>query len=188
MRKHYFTFLLAAFAIHANLHSNGMESSTKKASQHSPYYGPTEINGKTMESLVIFGPATINNSTITQTATLKGPVDAAHSSFNILHVDGIAKFHDVKAKVFSINGPVIANDSTLDEVSIASNELTLSNTAVKKLTVLINNYTPEKQTVYLERGSKIETLIFDSKKGIVVLEDSSSKVEHLEGGVIKQKE
>ena len=188
MRKHYFTFFLAAFAVHAALHSNVMESATKKAPQHSPYYGPTEINGKTMESLVIFGPATINNSTITQTATLKGPVDAAHSSFKALHVDGIAKLHDIKVGVFSINGPVIANDSTLDEVSIATNELTLSNTAVQKLTVKINNYTPDKQTVYLEKGSKIGKLIFESKKGVVVIEDSTSKVEHLEGGVIKQKE
>ncbi|MBA2369235.1 MAG: hypothetical protein H0V82_09465 [Candidatus Protochlamydia sp.] len=184
-KQHYFTFLMAAFAISANLHSHGMESQTKKAAQHSPYYGPTEINGKTMESLVVFGPAKINNSNITQTATLKGPVDAEHSTFNILHVDGIAKFHDVKANMFSINGPVIANDSKLDEISIASNELTLSNTAVNRLTVRINNYTPDKQTVYLEKGSKIGTLIFESKKGVVVMEDSTSKVEHLEGGSIR---
>jgi hypothetical protein len=158
----------------------------KKNTTHAPYYGPTEINNKTVEQLTIYGPAFIKNTQVKEKAILKGPVNAQGSTFNDIQVDGIAKFEDVKVNQLSVNGPLAAVNSTLNEITIASNELSLMGTNVNRLMVKTNHFTFGKQTVYLDKESKVEHLSFESGKGVVILEDAASSVTKLEGGELRR--
>lgn len=146
------------------------------------FYGPTKIVNRTMTDLTIYGPANITGSTIGALATLKGPVEASHSSFNNLHIEGIAKLDEVQvAHELAINGPIFATHCTIDSILIASQELTLSNCRVNHLLVKKNS-NPGEQRVYLDKGTVIGTLMFESQNGRVVSGDATVVVKHLEGG------
>lgn len=145
------------------------------------HYGPTTINNEKIPSLTIYGPATITNTTVEGKTIVKGPVEALHSNFDKVEIHGIAKFDDVKAKELVISGPIFASQSTLEDVSVTADKFGFSNSKVTKLVVK-----GDKQSrVYLEKGATVNSLVFESKKGVVVLGDSSSRVENLEGGTIE---
>lgn len=153
-------------------------------SEGSVHYGPTRINNEKIKGLTIYGPASVSNTSVTNETTIKGPIEASYSSFENMHIDGIAKLDHVKVSgELNMNGPVYAFDSDINEISIATSELRLSNTRVTKLVVRKND-NPQRQRVYLERQSKVDTLIFEAKDGIVVLIDSTASVGKLEGGEI----
>lgn len=150
----------------------------------SVHYGPTTISNQTMEDLTVYGPATINNSKVTKMATIKGPVKAINSSFNSVNINGIANFEDVKVtKELFINGPIYAKNSTLGEVSVASDEVALSNSTAAKIVVRKNDRNNNRQHVYLEKGSKVESIVFEMGDGQVILGDSTVSVKDVKGGV-----
>ncbi len=150
------------------------------------YYGPKTIRDRSLEQVTIYGPARIEHSTVNQ-CTVRGPLSASHSSFNDVHVDGPAEFDDVTvSKEVFINGPIDATESSFETISIASSDLTLSGCTVTTLRVRKND-SNIRQRVYLEKGTKIESIIFEKKGGRVIMGDSTVVVDHLEGGEFYRK-
>jgi hypothetical protein len=154
----------------------------------SVHYGPTNISNESLEDLTIYGPGTINDSTISKVAMIKGPVKAKNSSFNKLTLDGIANFENVTVNDLDMAGPLFAQNSTVKNASVASVRIGLSNSKIAKLVVRRNERDDRPPEVYLEKGAKIDSLTFESKNGRVILADSSSSVKNLEGGKIQSTE
>ncbi len=183
-----------SIALHGSLFADQTVENWSKhvpgtAENASVFYGPTQIKDKTMDDLTIYGPASISNTTINKMATVKGPLEVTKSTFSNIHIEGIAKFDDVKVtKELFINGPLYATNSTLEEVSIASSELKLSNTKVNKILVRKDALRINQQVVYLDKGTKIDSLTFEAKNGRVVFLDSTVSITNLEGGKIEKKE
>lgn len=176
--------LLAISVLNADTYSSEWVKNIPDANEQlSVFYGPTKIIKKTMEDLTVYGPAYITSSNITATTTIKGPVDASHTTFKNLNIDGIAKLDDVKVTGQLVNnGPVFAYNSTIEKMSVQSLELTLSNTKVDRLFVRINNNYPVEQRIYIEKGSEVNSVIFESKQGRIVPGDATVSVKHIEGG------
>ncbi len=174
--------LLVAHCVMANQY---VPDWAKFANEKDPsiHYGPTTINNEKLPSLTIYGPATITNTTVENQTIVKGPVEALHSNFDKIEISGIAKFEDVKAKELVIHGPIFASQSTLDNISVTADKFGFSNSKVTKLVVKGDG----QSRVYLEKGATINSLVFESKKGIVVLGDSASHVDNLEGGTTESK-
>lgn len=190
----FFTLTVLSLALNGGLVADEegvilVENETVSEKGTSVHYGATSINNETIEDLTIFGPAFINNSKITKLATIKGPIEAKHSSFNNIIIHGVANFDDVQVnKEIFINGPLFAVNSTFEEISIASDDLSLSNSQVAKLFVRKNDNPKKLQKVFLENGTKIDSIVFESRTGQVIRSDASVIVTNLEGGEIMLKD
>lgn len=152
------------------------------------YYGPTSIDNQNVENLTIYGPATIVNSKVTQSAIVKGPLEARGTSFNTLDVDGIVNLDDSKVnKDLSLNGPLYARKSTIENATIRSDLVALSDSKITKLVIKKSGRMTNGPRVFLEKGSKIDSLTFETNDGRVIYADDTVKVTNLEGGKIESK-
>lgn len=156
-----------------------------KPADSSVHYGPTTIQNQSLHELSVFGPAKIFDTTVNNTTTVKGALDAKNSILNTVRVDGIADLENVKisGQIF-INGPLYTRNSQIEEVSIASQELILSGTKVNKLIIRKNTRREIPQDVFLENGSQVNSIVFESKNGKVFFDDAGVSVNHIEGGEI----
>lgn len=148
------------------------------------YYGPTTLSGEELDEVTIYGPATFTDCIINVQATIAGPLKASKTTFESLHVDGFANLSDVKVvDDFYMNGPLKAKNSSFDSISIASSELTLSHCTVHTLLVRKSG-SKKPQVVYLNKGTKIGQLTFETEGGRVIAQDSESTVSELKGGTL----
>lgn len=157
----------------------------KNDEKKSVYYGPTNLSNRKSENLTIYGPAELNQMDISNKTLIKGPVEAKHSLFHDVQIDGIANFDNVKVAKITIHGPLYASNSQLTEASVTSTEAAFSQAKIGKLIMKKEHNDERQQRVYLEKGSKIDSLVFESPHGRVILVDSNSTVTNLQGGEIE---
>lgn len=153
-----------------------------RESSGSTHYGPTTIKNEKSENLTIFGPAKITSSDITGKVVLKGPVEAHDSVFNQVNITGIANLDGVKIKDLYMTGPLFANNSDFDNITITAYKIAFSNSRVKKL--VVKNVKSTNEKVFLEKNSTIDSIVFENKDGVVVLQDKTSSVKNVEGGKV----
>lgn len=148
------------------------------------YYGPTNLNRQSFENLTIYGPADINECTVTQLADFKGPVKASKSTFQTVHVDGLAKLDrsTVLEEVF-INGPLNAEDCKIHSISIASTGLSLTHCKVDRVLVRKNGNS-EPQRVYLGKETTVGAITFERGNGQVIMGDPTAVVNDVKGGSV----
>lgn len=163
-------------------------SDEKNDEKKSIYYGAIDLSDKVSENLTIYGPAHLEKVNISNKTLIKGPVAAKDSSFHDIQIDGVANFDHVKAQKLEMHGPLYARKSQIEEGTITSNEAAFSESQVKKLTIKKDRDDDRKPRIYLDKGSKIDYLNFESKNGRVILGDESSAVRKLEGGQIETKQ
>ena len=145
------------------------------------FTGHTTFTDQLLEDVTIHGPAHFKNCTVTKLATIKGPLDAVDSTLTNLYIHGIAKLDHVEVGELYTTGILFVLNSIIEEISILSDELSLTNTRVAKL--LVRKGT-KPQTVYLEKGSEVDWIQFERKGGIVIIADRSSTVEKVDGGTV----
>lgn len=142
---------------------------------------PTLIKDQSLVDVTINAPAQFQNAEITKLATVKGSLYAKESSLKNLYVIGNALVDQVRIKDLFIDGALFALNSEIEQMSILADELSLTNTQVKKMFVRKNG-SSLRQLVYMEKGSSVDSIEFESKQGTVILTDGSVEAPEVQGG------
>lgn len=169
------------------------------------YYGMANINGQELNGLTVFGTASIQKSNISGQTEINGPLSASASSFDSMQINGTVKGLEIQFNQMDVNGPVvltnstakgvisingilIANKSTLQDVSIAATEVALNDSSVQNIVVKENNRQKRPQYVFIRGNSTVTgTISFEQGNGIVVLEAGASINDNqVIGGIIKK--
>ncbi len=158
----------------------------QKALKDAVFTGPTYLSNVTADSLVVTGPFEFHNLTVTNDATIQGPIaNSEEGNFGRLEVTGPLMATNIHCKVLavigpahvskiqvrdntSILGPLVAKESTFQDLSGLGDRIVLENVEVRNIFIQKNSKKDEPQILDLLDKTLVKgNISFESGKGIV---------------------
>ena len=148
----------------------GPTSLEEKVLKDADFMGPTQLKDVTAESLSVMGSLTGKNI-ICKMLDVMGPVEVMH-----LKVEGEA----------SIMGPLTANQSKFENLSIVADEIILEDVEVNNIS--IKQEKTKKQVLQLKGSTLVKgNITFESGKGIIE-QDPGVKIQgKIKGAIVEKK-
>jgi hypothetical protein len=137
------------------------------------------------ENVNLTGPVTINESTI-YNATIKGDVTVDASSVFDLNVDGNAKFSRARIKNLTLTGNLDAKYTSIDQLTVSGSEIAFSYSNVNKI-IVKNDKNSQEQIIKLNDNSNVRSIVFESKNGLVIVDNTMTTTPDVQGGKIEKK-
>jgi hypothetical protein len=194
--------IIAASALAFQSSYAAQESTTKAAQNSEKHFGPTFIENKRLDTLTVFGPATLEHITVTggtdimgpakikestlSNIKISGPLDARKINISSLEATGPVKLErvsvDGKTKIY---GPLNAEESKFtDTITIATDKMTLDHTTAQNIEVQKNsNWLEKPQKVYLTNKTVVNgNISFEAGNGIVIVKKGATLKGEVKGG------
>jgi hypothetical protein len=147
-------------------------------------FGPASYKDVTLSSLEVIGPASLVDVKVEGHTNIQGPLEARDSKLNNLEVNGpVALQGTTITGQTMINGPLLLDKkSTVEDISIATNDMTIKDSMVNNIFVRKTDDKSKKQLITLEGAAHVKgTIKFEQEGGQVIMRDSA-KVDGLISG------
>lgn len=142
-----------------------------------------------------FGPATIESAELSGKTSIYGPLNASKATFDDLGTFGPANFDECTMSSLDANGPIQITASTIknntivrgpvhairssfQEIRLHGDEFTFDNSSAKKIIIHLPSHQTDKPQVLFLRGTSVDEVVFESGKGVLVLEADASVKKH----------
>jgi len=148
-------------------------------------FGPASYNNVTLPTLEVMGPASLVDVKVDGQTNIQGPLDARDSKLNNLEVNGPVSLQGTTVTGQTmINGPLLLDKkSSLEDVSISANDVTIKDSTVNNITMRKTNDKSKKQVITLEGAAHVKGSIrFEQEGGQVVMRDTAKVDGLITGG------
>lgn len=148
-------------------------------------FGPASYNNVTLATLEVMGPASLVDVKVEGQTNIQGPLDARDSKLNNLEVNGPVSLQStIVTGQTMINGPMLVDKkSSLEDLSIAANEMTIKDSTANNITVRKTSDKSKKQVITLEGTAHVKGSIkFEQAGGQVIMRDTAKVDGLITGG------
>lgn len=198
-----------------NVTQNGKMAAVQDDGVNS-FYGAATLENETLETLDVYGPATLKNITLYGPGNVYGPATIQKSNINDMNIYGVGDISDTKSqdiniygaatfntlsgRDFQIYGSLDAENLDISGEVIVYGTANIENSVIQTIgifddTATLKNVTAKditmtstdtEPTLTLSGSTSIETITFDKKFGHVVISNGKPTHAKIINGKVKQ--